>query len=147
MPKYYNCTVCREEFVTKDARDNHFGNQCKQLHSITDSEGKLLQIERIDGKFQCPRCQTLFTRTNNLTRHWKICMNRHCTESNSIITIFANYLVTVNRENDLVENLRYDGLHNLAVCVKCEFALPMEWVQKHFKDHHKIIVTHNRNLV
>jgi len=74
-------------------------------------------------------------------------MKHDSTESNMINPVKANQLVSVDRENDLVENLRYDGMHNLAVCMKCEFALPMEWVQKHFKDHHKIMVTHNRNLV
>ena len=56
-------------------------------------------------------------------------------------------VVGLDCENDLVEYLRYDGMHNLAVCMKCEFALPMEWVQKHFKDHHKILVTQYMSYV
>ena len=147
MSTTYNCTVCREEFVTKVARNNHYDNQCKHSHSLTDTEGKIFQMERTDGKFQCPRCQSKFTRPNNLTRHWKTCMSRDGTESNPIFTTFVNYLVAVDHENDLVENLRYDGMHNLAVCMKCEFALPMEWVQKHFKDHHKILVTYNISYI
>jgi hypothetical protein len=55
--------------------------------------------------------------------------------------------VALDIESELVEYLRYDGLHEVAVCVKCEFALPMEWIQKHFKDHHKILVTHVMNYV
>lgn len=146
MEKTYSCTVCKEEFRTKAERHNHFRNQCKQSHSLADGEGKILQVERVEGKFQCPSCQTEFTHSTNLTRHWKQCIKSNGTESNTTIYLKSNYLVAVDRENELVENLRYDGIHHLAVCVKCEFALPIEWVQKHFKDHHKIVVIHHRTM-
>ena len=43
-------------------------------------------------------------------------------------------------EDALVEHLRYDGNHNLAVCIACEYALPMEWIEPHFKKIHKLLV-------
>jgi hypothetical protein len=50
--------------------------------------------------------------------------------------------VQVEAEDVLVENLRYDGDYNLAVCIECEYALPLEWIKKHFKDGHKVKVWH-----
>ena len=146
ISKTYNCTVCKEEFGTKSERHNHFRSECKQSHSLTDGEGNILQVERVEGKFQCPVCQTEFTHSTNLIRHWKQCIKRDETKSNTTIFLKANHLVAVDRENDLMENLHYDGIHQLAVCIKCEFALPTEWVQKHFKDHHKITVLHHSRI-
>jgi hypothetical protein len=70
--------------VNKYARDKHFRDECKQTHSLTDTEGKIFQMERIEGKFQCPGCQMKYTLTTNLTRHWKKCLRRDSTESNTI---------------------------------------------------------------
>jgi len=46
----------------------------------------------------------------------------------------------VDLEDALVEYLRYDGNHNLAVCIQCGYALPLEWIAKHFKDIHMLSV-------
>jgi hypothetical protein len=48
--------------------------------------------------------------------------------------------VQVNEEDILVKSLRYDGEYNLAVCIDCEYALPLEWIKKHFVDRHKVKV-------
>lgn len=146
MAKIYNCTVCEEEFGTKVARNNHFRNKCQQLINLTDGEGKTLQIARFEGMFQCVACPRRFTHGNNLASHWKGCVKRDGTESNVVNLLTTNASVSIDKENDLMEYLRYDGIHQLAVCVKCEFALPMEWVRKHFKDHHKIAVIHDSRI-
>src|SRR5579862_1782643 len=114
MSKTYSCTECKEEFGIRAERNNHFRNQCKHMHSLTDCQGKIFEVKRIEGKFQCPGCQMKFTLSTNLTRHWKQCIKCDETESNMTIVLKANYLVTVDHENDLVETLRYDGMHNLA---------------------------------
>ena len=46
----------------------------------------------------------------------------------------------VDEEDVLVKCLRFDGDYNLAVCIECEYALPLEWIQKHFNDKHKVKV-------
>jgi len=147
MSKTYFCTECKNEFETNAERDNHFRTQCKHTHNLIDGEENTLKVERIEGKFQCPSCQIKFTFTTNLTRHWKQCIKRDKTESNTMIISEANHLVSVDKEDELMNSLRYDGTYNLAVCVKCEFALPMEWVRKHFNDHHKITVINYINYV
>ena len=43
-------------------------------------------------------------------------------------------------DDALVEYLRYDGEYNLAVCIKCEYGLPREWIASHFKKIHKLAV-------
>jgi hypothetical protein len=48
--------------------------------------------------------------------------------------------VDIDEEDLLVQYLRYDGEYNLAVCIKCEYALPMEWIAPHFKKTHKLSV-------
>ena len=50
-------------------------------------------------------------------------------------------IVIVDEEDVLVHHLRYDGNYNLAVCIECQHALPMEWIKTHFKDSHKIKVS------
>jgi len=52
----------------------------------------------------------------------------------------ANVIVDVDEEDLLVQYLRYDGEYNLAVCIKCEHALPQEWIAPHFKNSHKLSV-------
>jgi hypothetical protein len=48
--------------------------------------------------------------------------------------------VDVDEEDSLVQYLRYDGEYNLAVCIECEYALPLEWIAPHFKKVHKLSV-------
>jgi hypothetical protein len=48
--------------------------------------------------------------------------------------------VDIDEEDLLVEFLRYDGEYNLAVCTKCEYGLPKEWIAPHFKSIHKLSV-------
>jgi len=54
-------------------RNNHFRNVCKVSARVTEVNGTIHQIERIDGKFTCPRCPIVFTRSDSLLKHWKIC--------------------------------------------------------------------------
>jgi hypothetical protein len=51
--------------------------------------------------------------------------------------------VDVDEEDLLVQYLRYDGEYNLAVCIECKYALPLEWIHNHFKKSHKIKVYHD----
>jgi len=82
MPAKYNCTGCNEVFDTKKERKNHFRNVCQALVSVTEADGTIHRIERIAGKFTCPRCQSMFTQSDNLNTHWKVCMTKDGTESN-----------------------------------------------------------------
>jgi hypothetical protein len=82
MPATYNCTGCNEVFDIKTERNNHFRNVCQTSVSVTDATGMIHQIERIDGKFTCPRCPKAFTRSDKLNAHWKACKTKEGTESN-----------------------------------------------------------------
>ena len=52
----------------------------------------------------------------------------------------TDFIVDVDEEDLLVQCLRYDGEYNLAVCIKCEYGLPQEWIAPHFKNVHKLSV-------
>jgi len=52
----------------------------------------------------------------------------------------TDFIVDVDEEDLLVQYLRYDGNYDLAVCIKCEYALPLEWIAPHFKTIHKLSV-------
>lgn len=52
----------------------------------------------------------------------------------------TNSIVNIDEEDSLVEFLAYDETYNLAICIKCQYALPLEWICKHFKDSHKVKV-------
>jgi len=54
-------------------------------------------------------------------------------------------LVDVDEEDLLVQHLRYDGNYNIAVCTKCEYGLPREWIEPHFKKAHKLSVLNSFN--
>jgi hypothetical protein len=69
-------------FDTKLERKNHFRNVCQALVSVTEANGTIHQIERVNGKFICPRCNIMFTRSDNLNTHWKVCMLKDRNESN-----------------------------------------------------------------
>jgi rubredoxin len=82
MPSTYNCTGCDIVFETKLERKNHFRNVCQALVSVTDANGTIHRVERIDGKFICPHCPKAFTRSDKLNTHWKACKTKDGTESN-----------------------------------------------------------------
>lgn len=46
----------------------------------------------------------------------------------------------VDDEDPLAKKLNYDGIYGLAVCMDCSYALPLEWIEKHFKEVHKLSV-------
>jgi len=52
----------------------------------------------------------------------------------------TDFTVHVDEEDLLVQSLKYDGEYNLAVCIKCEYGLPREWIASHFKKVHKLSV-------
>lgn len=52
----------------------------------------------------------------------------------------TDFIVNVDEEDSLVQSLRYDGEYNLAVCIECKYALPLEWIRKHFSDKHNVKV-------
>jgi hypothetical protein len=81
MPATYNCTGCNEVFDTKMERKNHFRNVCQALVSVTEVNGTIHRIERINDKFTCPRCPKAFTRSDKLNTHWKVCKTKDGTES------------------------------------------------------------------
>jgi hypothetical protein len=82
MSATYNCTGCNVVFDTKAERNNHFRNACQALVRVTEANGTIHRIERIDGKFTCVRCPKAFTRSDKLNAHWKVCMKKDGTESN-----------------------------------------------------------------
>jgi len=47
----------------------------------------------------------------------------------------TDFIVDVDEEDLLVQYLRYDGDYNLAVCIECEYALPLEWICTTFQKH------------
>ena len=51
----------------------------------------------------------------------------------------------VDEEDWLVQHLRYDDNYNIAVCTKCEYGLPREWIEPHFKKAHKLSVMNSFN--
>jgi hypothetical protein len=53
---------------------------------------------------------------------------------------FINQLVAVDDEDQFVKFLRHDGIYNVAVCIECGHGLPLEWIGKHFKDIHSLVV-------
>ena len=57
----------------------------------------------------------------------------------------ADLIVDVDEEDLLVQYLRYDGEYNLAICIKCEHALPQEWIAPHFKNSHKLSVLNSQS--
>jgi len=83
MPTTYKCTGCNDVFDNKTERNNHFRNVCQALASVTEANGTIHRIERIDGKFACPQCHITFTRADSLTKHSKTCMKKDGTESKS----------------------------------------------------------------
>ena len=56
------------------------------------------------------------------------------------IKLKTNSIVDIDEEDLIVQYLRYDGEYNLAVCIKCEYGLPREWIASHFKKVHKLSV-------
>jgi uncharacterized protein YlaI len=140
MAPSYNCTGCNRRFDSKSERENHFRGECQTVFSLTDVAGFITRVERKDGKFQCPRCPKAFSYSNNLSSHWKKCKTTEGPESNHYYLNGANYKVQVDNEDPLAKKLRYDGIFNLAVCTDCSYALPSEWIEKHFKDVHNIPV-------
>ena len=82
MPSTDKCTGCDVVFDNKTERNNHFRNVCQASVRVTEMNGMIHQIERIDGKFTCPQCPITFTRSDNLAKHWKVCRMKDGTESN-----------------------------------------------------------------
>ena len=144
MPSTYNCTSCQREFGSKSERDNHYRIECESSVKLTNTIGNILTIERVEGRFGCPKCQATFTRTNNLKSHWVHCKDGNIMQGTISVRVKVIIKGILDEGDDLVQYLRYDGSYNLAVCVKCEYGLPMEWIEKHFKDHHGIKVTSRR---
>jgi len=56
----------------------------------------------------------------------------------------ADFIVDIDEEDLLVQYLKYDGEYNLAICIECRYALPLEWIHNHFKKSHKVKVYRDR---
>jgi len=82
MTTVYKCTVCKEGFRTKAERDYHYRGECQMEISLTDSEGHIHNIERIDGTFSCPCCENKLKNADKIILHWKRCSKRDGTQSN-----------------------------------------------------------------
>jgi hypothetical protein len=134
--------MCSEGFPNKMERDNHYRGECLTFIRLTDLLGNINQVERVDGKFSCPLCLIKFKYSNKLVAHWKECQERGNTESNFLFLGYTYFTGNINNEDPLIDILRYDSTYQLAICVGCEFALPLEWITKHFKDTHKLMVLH-----
>ena len=81
VPLTYSCTTCNETFATKSERDRHIRRICQSFIMVTDSNGTITKIERIDGKFKCLGCGKYYNRSDNLTSHWKKCQTRQESQS------------------------------------------------------------------
>ena len=81
MSSTHNCTACKEVFKSKMERNYHFRKSCKEGTSLTDLEGAIHRVERIDGKFPCVQCLKTFTRSDSLKMHWKTCTEKNGIES------------------------------------------------------------------
>jgi len=55
----------------------------------------------------------------------------------------TDFIVDVDEQGLLVQYLKYDSDYNLAVCIECKYALPLEWIHNHFKKSHKVKVYHD----
>ena len=140
MDAIYSCTVCSDGFPNKMERDNHYRGECLTFVRLTDLLGNIKQVERVDGKFSCPLCLTKVKYSNKLVAHWKKCQERSNTQSSFLFWGYTYVAGNINDEDPLINTLRYDGTYQLAVCVGCEYALPLEWIMTHFKDTHKLTV-------
>jgi hypothetical protein len=84
MSANYKCIECEEVFITKGARDSHLRGECLRMVTLTDLEGNIKRTERVDGKFTCPFCMVKYSRSDNLTKHWKECRMGNERQSNYI---------------------------------------------------------------
>ena len=131
MTRTFNCTRCNQVFKTKSEQQNHVRAECETSVRLTDLEGHIQTIIRVEDKFDCPKCTARFNRSNNLRSHWQQCKTRTTNPGNySSFRLRTNIVVIIDKENDL------DGSYHIAVCLKCEYSLPLEWIRKHFEDHH-----------
>ena len=87
MVPSYNCTICNAVFANKMQRDNHTRGECLPSVRLTNLEGHIKQVERMDGKFTCLGCLKKFKYSNKLVAHWKNCMTKDGTESNCLYTL------------------------------------------------------------
>jgi len=142
VPRTYSCSMCSEVFATKSDRDNHLRQICQSVVTLIELNGTITTIERIDGKFKCFKCSSQFNRGNHLQSHWKKCELKEKTQSNNqtLSKFNLTFIVHLDYNNVLVEHLHYDGIYQVAVCDKCKYALPKEWIKGHFKDVHQILV-------
>ena len=79
----YHCTVCDQGFNTKLERKDHYRRFCQGSMDLIDLNGNLQRIERINGKFECLKCETGYNRSDNLATHWKKCQTMQETQSTS----------------------------------------------------------------
>ena len=93
--KNYSCSICNEGFDTKSDRDNHMRQICQSFIKLTDLDGNIKRIERIDKKFKCPNCGTGFNRSNHLQTHWKKCQRSVTNKSNNNYDVLTNYFSTI----------------------------------------------------
>ena len=84
MASTYNCTVCNEEFGTKWEQQHHYRKECQMFVILTDVEGNMKRVERMDNKFGCPLCLKMLKYGNKLVMHWNRCSRREGTESNGL---------------------------------------------------------------
>jgi hypothetical protein len=57
-----------------------------------------------------------------------------------IFMVYIDNLVDLDDEDELIKSLKFDGAYNLAICIDCGYGLPLEWIETHFKDIHKLTV-------
>ena len=82
VPLTYLCSTCNAIFTTKPDRDTHFRRICQSFVTVTDLNGTVIRIERVDGKFKCFHCGREYNRSDTLTSHWKKCQTTQETQSN-----------------------------------------------------------------
>ena len=89
-PILYHCTICNAGFNTKLERKNHFRQICQVSIKLTDLEGNIQIIDRIDGTFKCIKCGTQYNRSDNLAAHWKRCQRKAESSNNPSILRYLN---------------------------------------------------------
>ena len=81
VPSTYLCSTCNEVFATKSDRNNHIRRICQSFVTITDLNGAITRIERINGKFECFKCGCHYNRSDSLISHWKKCQMKEQSQS------------------------------------------------------------------
>jgi len=83
VPLTYSCSTCDAVFASKSERDSHIRRICQSFVTVTDLNGTITRIERINRKLTCFNCGKYYIRSDNLISHWKRCQIMQETQGSS----------------------------------------------------------------